>query len=266
MVRLLIRRYLNENSRQLWMSTGVCFGIMLLMALLFNSNYEYGWGAVIWMMFFFIGSISVGVSASLTFSSMSSKPGRIVAMMLPASKAEKFTSLMLIYNVFGPIAILLSALAADTLSSLLHMHAPYFFDAFKIVIDVFPQIDFEDFREHWGEIIEASSLLLLGFASLFLCNQAIYTLGSAWWPKKSFIKTFCALYALQMLLGIVMSARIFNLNWFFRWIADLNFEDISWHFIAWGSLIVWYGIIFAIFWAAWRRYKNTQLVQKFMMN
>lgn len=264
-VRLLIRRYINENSRQLWMSCGVVFGIMFLMALLINGK-DNVQGAVMWFTFLFIGSIALGVSSSLTFSSMSTKPKRIVAMMVPASKGEKFASLMIIYNVFGPLAIVLSALAADTLSSLIHLNAPYFFNAYSFITNLFPSIYSSDFSEYWGVIIEVSALVILGFASLLLCNQAFYTLGSALWPKKSYIKTFCALYVIQMVFSIFFSIGIVDFHWVFGWLADLDFRNVSWHLVSWIALIVWYAVIYLIFYAAWRRYKNTQLVQKFMMN
>ncbi|MBD5239882.1 MAG: hypothetical protein HDS64_09020 [Bacteroidales bacterium] len=264
-VHLLIRRYLAENSRQIWMSIGVCFGLMFLMALLFDGRTkDMGIGGIIWLFLFAIGGIAVQVSASLTFSSMSTKPKRIVAMMVPASKAEKFTSLILIYNIFGPIAIICSALLADTLSSMIHFHAPYFFGVFKLIVDIFPNIDFSDFREHWGIIVEVGSLFVLGGVGMLLFNQALYTLGSAFWPKKSFLKTFCVLYVIQMVFtiffGFIIQPEMF------KWFFELFENGQSWHFYAWGILITGYLIVFAIYWYAWRRYKNTQLVQTFMMN
>lgn len=267
-VRLLIRRYLNENSRQLWMAVGVVFGVMFLLALLFNSldMNDSAFGVVIWLTLFFIGGLAVEVSASLTFSSMSTKPRRIVAMMVPASKAEKFVSLMLIYNIFDPIAILLSALAADAFSAGLHLRAPYFFDMFKMMVGIFPQIDFSELSGHWGQVIEAIALIVLGLASMFFFNQSVYTLGSALWPKKSFIKTFCALYVIQMVLSIFLSIGLLGHDWILDMLSRINFGDVSWHLVIWGTMIVWYAIIIAIFWSAWRRYKSTQLVQKFMMN
>lgn len=267
-VRLLIRRYLTENSRQLWMSVLVVFGVMFLLGLLFNTMDmpEEGIGMLVWFSFFFICCLAVEVSASLTFSSMSTKPRRTIAMMVPASKAEKFVSLMLIYNIFGPIAILVSALAADALSAGLHLHAPYFFRAIEALIVMFPEIDFSELSGHWGQVIEAVSLAVLGIASMFFFSQSVYTLGSALWPKKSFIKTFCALYVLQMVLGIFLSIGVMSFEWVKNVFGFFEHGGISVHLAIWFLMIVWYAIIIAIYWVAWHRYKNMQLIQKFMMN
>ena len=258
-VLFLIRRYFNENARQLLMAVGVVFGIMLFFAMTINHamGSEYtGGGAFLWVLLSIVAGMSLIVACSLTFSSMSTKSKRIVAMMVPASKAEKFVSLLLIYNVIAPIAIIICALLADTLGSVIFLHSPYFF-AFFDEVSEFLQNNMKS-NDEW-EILFA---LIAFIGAPFVCSMATYTLGSALWPKKSFIKTFCALFAIQMLIPLVLPADLFlHLN---CWLRSLHWDNH--HLIIWGGIVAFYLFAACIYLLAWLRYRSTQLVQKLMMD
>lgn len=262
-VGLLIRRYFSENSRQLLMTLGVVFGIMLFFGLTINKSAgDYskfdGTGAILWMILFCIISFALIIVGSLTFSSMSTKPKRIVAMMVPASKSEKFVSLLIIYNVMAPIAIILSALLVDVLTSLVFMHEPYFIHFLGTLGDFFSSIK----REDYGFEVMLGIIAFVGGS--LLCSLATYTLGSALWPKKSFIKTFCVLFAFQMIIPMIIPGNL-SLR-LIEWIRDFDFENINLHILAWSVIAVYYAFAGFIYWLAWRRYRSTQVIQKFMMD
>lgn len=260
-VWFLIRRYFNENFRQLSMTVGVMFGIMLFFGITINrtiGNFEDGAGMVLWLIFFGIISFAMTVTGSLTFSSMSTKPKRIVAMMVPASKAEKFISLLLIYNIFAPLLIVFSSLLVDALTSLLFLHEPFFIQLLKQAGNVFAALKGEDYG------LEIFFGILCGVGGSLTCSMATYTLGSSLWPKKSFIKTFCVLFAVQILIPFFVPVD-FAAS-LIRWIRDSNIDDMSIHLMAWGGIALIYAFAAFLYWLAWRRYRSTQLIQKFMMD
>ncbi len=262
-VGFLIRRYFSENFRQLAMTVGVVFGIMLFFGLTINKNLNdfdhfSGTGTALWLMLFAIMSFAMIVVGSKTFSSMSTKPKRIVAMMVPASKSEKFVSLLLIYNVIMPIAIVVSALLVDVLTSLFFAHKPFFVEFAGSMGELFDSIK----REDYGFEVMAGIIALV--VGSLLSSLSIYTLGSALWPKKSFIKTFCVLFAFQMIIPMVFPGNL-TLH-FIEWLRDFDFENINLHLLAWGGIALVYVFDGFIYWLAWRCYRSTQVIQKFMMD
>lgn len=262
-IRYLIRRYFNENYRQLSMAIGVVFGIMLFFGITINKtidDYDHfnGTGAVLWIVLFCIISFSMSVIGSLTFSSMSTKPKRIVAMMIPASKAEKFVSLLLIYNLILPFLIILSALLVDALTSLLFLHQPFFIQLLGNMGKFFMELKGFDYGlEIFFGVLAVISVSLLS-------SMAIYTLGSALWPKKSFIKTFCVLFAVQVFMPYIIPVDL--MAKIIRNIRDAELDHLRVHILAWGAIVLGYAFTGLIYWLAWIRFRSTQLIQKFMMD
>lgn len=262
-VWFLIRRYFNENFRSLSMTIGVIFGIMLFFGITINKTmgdtaHFDGAGAVLWLLLFAIISFSFTIVGSMTFSSMSTKPKRIVTMMVPASKGEKFISMLLIYNVMAPIVIVASALLVDLLTSLMFLHEPYFIEFLRNISGFFRQIRVEDYGL---EIFLGIVALVVGSMT---CSIATYTLGSTLWPKKSFIKTFCVLFAVQVFTPFFIPGDLtFR---FIRWLQSVEWENVNYHVMAWGGVALIYLFAAFLYWLAWRRYRSTQLIQKFMMD
>lgn len=262
-VWFLIRRYFNENFRQLSMTLGVMFGIMLFFGIMINKtvgDYDHfdGTGFVLWLLLFGIIAFSFTIVGSQTFSSMATKPKRIVAMMVPASKSEKFVSLLLIYNVIAPVLIVASALVVDLLTSLMFLHEPFFIKYLSNIGEFFRQIRIEDYGM---EIFIGIVALVCGS---MLSSIATYTLGSALWPKKSFIKTFCVLFAIQVFMPFFIPADL-TLR-FVRWLQDVDWGNLNIHVLAWGGIALVYLFDALLYWLAWCRYRSTQIIQKFMMD
>ena len=262
-VWLLLRRYFSENLCPLSMTIGVMFGIMLFFGITINKtvgDFDHfdGAGLVLWLILFGIISFSFTIVGSQTFSSMATKPKRIVAMMLPASKGEKFVSMLLVYNVVAPIMIVVSALVVDLLTSLMFLHEPFFIKYLGNIGEFFRQIRVED---HGLEIFLGIVALVCGS---MLCSVATYTLGSALWPKKSFIKTFCVLFAVQVFMPFFIPGDL--MLRFVRWLQNVEWADVNVHVLAWGGIALIYLFAGLLYWLAWRRYRSTQVVQKFMMD
>lgn len=262
-VWFLIRRYFNENFRQLSMTLGVIFGIMLFFGITINKTVGDfdrfdGAGAVLWVLLFAIISFSFTIVGSQTFSSMSTKPKRIVTMMVPASKGEKFVSMLLVYNLIAPIMIVLSALAVDLLTSLMFLHEPFFIKYLGNLGELFRKIRVEDYG------LEILMGILTFVGGSMLCSMATYTLGSALWPKKSFIKTFCVLFAVQVFMPFFIPGDL-PLR-FIKWLSEVEWTDMNMHVLIWSGIALVYVFAGLLYWLAWRRYRSTQLIQKFMMD
>ncbi len=188
--------------------------------------------------------LGLTVLGSLTFSNLSSKRKRISALMLPASESEKFLFRLLTYLVAGSILLLIGFFIGLCICQII-------FGGGWVVFDEIGGFFNQEFS---GWIVSA-------FILMALLGNSIYTLGSALWPKLSWIKTWVILIAIQWIGTIVM--------------IILSSTDISWHtfFMFWAdhfSLLRWTGVsLLAILniacWVlAWLRFRNTQIIQRFM--
>ncbi len=267
----LTKRNFVENRRNIAITTGVIFGILLLISIMITkstrpdhiewsmSNVEER-NIMMCVMFASAAGFIAQILGSLTFSSMSTKPKRISNLMLPASQSEKFISQCLIYVVGGNMFIILSMFLADTISALIFGMAPGWMTSYGL-LRMFTDLIHET---PYGP--QALAMMILGGAVLFLLCQSIYVLGSAWWPRKSFLKTFVALFAIQVALPIIIPfGLLFN---FFpeigRIISDLNITVGQVMVGGWCGLALAYGVLFLIYWLAWQRYKRLAVVKRFL--
>lgn len=266
----LTKRYFVENRRNIAITAGVIFGILLLASIMITKSTHRDvneWSrsgaqertAFVWMMFVWAAGLIGTILGSLTFSSMSTKPKRISNLMLPAAQSEKFISQCLLYIGGGNLFIIISMLLADTISAVMFGMRPGWMSP---AISGF-------IRKLWYELPYGHQILamvVLGGAVLFLFGQSIYVLGSAWWPRKSFMKTFVALLAVQIALPIIIPfGMLFN---FFPSIArifsDLDISVEQGLAIGWCGIVLAYAALFFVYWLAWQRYKRLAVVKRFL--
>lgn len=255
-VGLLIKHDCVENKKNILMTLGVIFGVLLMISLLMTKGYqrdldcrpifhlEPDWNNwqranTIYGVYIFIGAIFTTIIGSITFANRSTKTRRINALMLPALQSEKFVSRILVYVVGGYLFIGCSMVICDVISAAAYGMKP-------AVMMIERAFRYQTELQIVGQIL-AFGLFLLG-------GQALYMLGSALWPRLSFPKTFVALFAIQILIPILMpwgwmSKTIDN-------IAESNFFLL---------LIVGYIVLAGIYYATWRVFCNTQVIQRFKM-
>lgn len=251
----LTRRNLIEERKTLMYGAGVIFGIYLLVTIFMVKNFvlpdgsKFMWNRwdsdVLVAAYGILGVLMVMILGSLTFRSMSSKSKRIKNMMLPASKSEKYWSNVLIYVVMGNLLLLVSAIICDTIVSGFCGHLPCMFEFFK-------EIRIVDGKEILALI------LLIGI--LYILPQSVYVLGSAIWPKRSFIKTFVALFVIQVVISILLPP-FFNL---FNVSTDSVSSDGVIYLRICLALLAIYGLSVGTYYLAWVRFKRMELVQRFM--
>ncbi len=190
-------------------------------------------------------SIGLTVLGSLTFSNLSSKKKRISALMIPASKAEKFILNVLVYLIGGTIALLIGFFIGLGVCQII-------FGGGEVTYDNVYSFFFNE---------SASGTIITAFILWALLGNSIFALGSSLWPKLSWIKTWVVTMVVQWIGTIAM--------------IILSTADISWYsfFMFWDghlSLLKWTGIsVLAILnivcWVlAWWRYRNVQIIQRFM--
>lgn len=206
------------------------------------------YGSMYLLISLWISGIGLTVLGSLTFNNFSSKRKRISALMTPASRLEKFTLRLLIYFVCGFILLILGLLLGFGICQI----------AFGAWVPTFNTIsDFFDI-EYSGYII--TSIVLMAFL-----GNSIYALGSALWPKLSWIKTWVIMMVIQWAGAIfLMILAAIDINWkdFFNFIRYFN-SDNAW--ILFSCFIAILAILNIACWIfAWWRYKNTQIIQRFM--
>lgn len=258
----LIQRNIIENKRYLAMIFGVIFGLTLCISILITKAF-HGDGryysdvaariVAIATAFAWIAIITVQVLGSIAFNNLNSKSRRISALMLPAARSEKFFANIAIYLAGGNICLILFLFASDSLSAAIFGMSPAWT---KIPLaEMFQSL----------QAAEISIAAILGLLWFGLFAQSIYLIGSVLWPRLSFLKTFVALLALQIVLPIILpldmiGAALTNIfNVFDNW----NAPEIVAHIMGWATMLMLYVLLAAMYLIAWHIYKRTEVIQRF---
>ncbi|MGN0214761.1 MAG: hypothetical protein ACI4AH_08160 [Muribaculaceae bacterium] len=160
--------------------------------------------------FAYIYAIGCCISASLMFSPMRTKQGRISLFTLPATSFEKYLEQFLVF-VIGftvvyfacvEVAELLRCLLAPLFWNLLGNHDAALYGKY---INHFCSLRVFDAADKliFSNIGISGNVLLLAVFLGFVVDVAIFTLGAVLWPKYSFIKTYAASYVIGIVAGFV---------------------------------------------------------------
>ncbi len=189
-------------------------------------------------------SIGMTILGSLTFNNLSSKRKRISALMLPASQTEKFMLRFLIYFVGGTLGLTIGLLFGIVVCQLSFGGG---------------QMIFKGLFEFLT--IEFSGYVIAAFILLALFGNSLYALGSSLWPKLSWIKTWVAVMMVEWVGAVLMiflsSADISWYSFFFFWSNHVSL-------LKWSGLGLLAALNIACWIFAWIRYRNTQIIQRFM--
>ncbi|MDE7413678.1 MAG: hypothetical protein K2N05_07840 [Muribaculaceae bacterium] len=152
------------------------------------------------------------------FSPLQKKTDRTAMLTCPASNFEKFVAIFLIYAVAIPIIMTIFYFFADAVRvwvysvsypecNFIHYISPDYLLTFgcgEKYLGLDPETVANSRMVAWKETLQVTalfkySLILIG--GLFF--QAIFTLGSAVWPKKSYAKTFGFLLGMGFVCGML---------------------------------------------------------------
>lgn len=196
------------------------------------------------MISMWVMSIGLTILGSLTFCNLSSKRSRISAFMIPASQAEKFTLRFLTYFVAGTLLLIIGLLIGLLICQIAFGGGAAAMDEISEFID-------QDF----------SGFVIAAFILMGILGNSLYALGSSLWPKLSWIKTWVICMVIEWVGALIlMMASVAHINWFaFSTFCGNNIELIKW-----GGLTI-LALLNIVCWIlAWRRYRNTQIIQRFM--
>lgn len=157
-----------------------------------------------------MSTIFVMLFPSRAYGEITNKAKGSEWLMLPASRLEKFTSMMLISLVVIPLVYVVVYFLSDAFVCLLDKSCGDSLMSFRIN----KEIGSSDF------VIPANGLWIL--ASSIVGNAIVFLLGGLIFKKWKVVGTVLVLFALQMVFSGLLSAFITNadLEWWGNWFAD----------------------------------------------
>lgn len=206
---------------------------------------------------FFIFSIMLCITPSLAFKNLTTKAGRTSLFTSPSSTLEKFLVNVLIYVVASFVMLFVCAQLAD----LTRYVVLRFFESKTFVVP-----NLLNFTNIFGDAMAQSFFDGGNFSGVkgpsmfigFISNIAIYFFGSVLWRRITLLKTFAAVYAIEMIVMII-AIPIFmavDMESFAQWVKDV--VEAGHFFVAYciinGALAV---IFFAL---AWHWFKRKDVV------
>lgn len=157
-----------------------------------------------------MSTIFVMLFPSRAYGEITNKEKGSEWLMLPASRLEKFTSMMLISLIVIPLVYVVVYFLSDAFVCLLDKSCGDSLMSFRIN----KEIGSSDF------VIPANGLWIL--ASTIVGNAIVFLLGGLIFKKWKVVGTVLVLFALQMVFSGLLSAFITNadLEWWGNWFAD----------------------------------------------
>lgn len=181
--------------------------------------------------FLIIGAVAASVITPSAVYGYVNKPRQgIPFAMLPASHAEKYTSMLLYTLILYPLLSLVGGMVMDSLLWLIHI-GPFKTTLFQSqVFDIFTALS-EMNREFYGSAV----LFVLMVVGSYLFNHAAFFYTNTLFKKLKFLWTILILYALQMIGSFVTIAFLgTHDDWFTQWFSGM--EDYQGVNIVFGSI------------------------------
>ena len=256
---LALRKEIVENWRQLVLALIVLYAVMSILMILGNWMTDGSEKAELFFMrdyvVMMVFSISTIIMASLSFRGLTTKPGRTELFTSPSSMIEKFLVNVLIYVVGYMVAFLVIVQLADLtrLAVLWPAHSESF--------NVPGPICFLNFIGGFTSNLNAAPHI--GHPEIFrnsmyiglLASPGLYVLGSVLWPRLSFLKTFAAAYAIEIVVMIIGMIFIHGLG-SFQNLAMLiinNIENGNFAIVMLIAAAVQFVLYWVLSWVVFRR-------------
>lgn len=176
-----------EQRKTLLVTTGGYIGICAVLGL-WSGFFGGAPAAGNFVFYLVLAWIACSLVASRMFSEITRKEGRTALLMTPARAADKFLPRLII--------VLPGMLLLCTLGYLVYGYTDVLMMGMKF--DIWPDV-YNPFA-NWTESDTCTFCSMLAF---FLLNESFFIFGAVNWPKKSFLKTFCLIAALQIALSFL---------------------------------------------------------------
>ncbi len=170
-------------------------------------------GPAIWArfgVFFATTAVFVMIFPSRAYGEITDKAKGAEWLMLPASRLEKFVSMLLISLVVIPLAYVAVYLLSDAFVCLFDKSCGDSMMSFRINANTYDD----------SLVIPANGFWIL--ASAIVENAIVFLLGGLMFKKWKVVGTLLVLFALQLILSGLVSAFITNadLEWWGDWLED----------------------------------------------
>lgn len=238
---LLVKKEWADNRKPLLLGMLVIWGTFVLMGG-FLGSLPTGAGTECFIFFFFSG-LALSIGASMAFSSMKTKEGRINVLMLPATAFQKYlvrwlatVPLLLIVVVIGIVLGDAARVLVEKMNDFSAVSMHRFFLSFN-----------------YGKNHEEIAFLVTMVGAVMLCSQACYFLGAIVWPKHAFIKTLATMQVLQILFGFLLVMCDFNRN-------TLFIDSLTG--LLWSIWIFTLVFCVVVYWLAYVRFCRSQVIYK----
>lgn len=212
---MLCRKEIVENWRALLLRVLLMYGVIALL-LLWNGYAEYvyldldsyqaiyeedpAWSFVYVVAFWSLFGFGA-IAASLTMEKMRDKEGRFSVLMLPATSFEKFFSRWFIFTVGYLVAFFLVFGLADLT---------------RVAVFSLARPDLSELIEparFWSmEFMRMEEYIRWYLITMYFFVQSLFVLGSAVWPKNSFLKTFAAVMLIVFIYVTLTVVLVKELN------------------------------------------------------
>lgn len=253
---------LTEKRRTLLLQSGMVALVLIVMACIqaFGNDYQYstytGDGdpvssdllGIYLVMLFIFGCLS----ASIMFSDLAIKEGRIRMLMRPGLAIEKFLSRCFIYIIIFLIVYGAAVFVADSMRYIiLKIRFPESHCIIPIYSTVSPALLKDILPFH--EPVFRSFVIAVGF---YVGIQSFFVLGSVIWPRMSFPKTFG-----------VFTGLIFAYSMIFAGVAELCMDGIYYSGASFLQ-VHWFGLLTTLLYGAtalnyvlaWLRLGETEVI------
>ena len=223
-------KYFVYDLKRQWKNTGMLMLIFSLFPIIFYMIYMFfaamfdgglmkifigleidgPAGGTRFVVFAVMSTIFVMLFPSRAYGEITNKEKGSEWLMLPASRLEKFTSMMLISLVVIPLVYVVVYFLSDAFVCLLDKSCGDSLMSFRIN----KEIGSSDF------VIPANGFWIL--ASSIVGNAIVFLLGGLIFKKWKVVGTVLVLFALQMVFSGLLSVFITNadLEWWGNWFAD----------------------------------------------
>lgn len=273
-----MRCYAASNSRKLILAAAAIFILWFIIAIIpvLVSNFslyremlvdsyrdEYTRDPM-WEVEGMFGMIALAVlmtiAGSMVFSGMHGRGERQTLLTLPVSNLEKFITWFLVYIVGALVVYMVSFYVCDVLRVMcVKMFTPA--GAYAHVLPIWKMMIF-CVQNSFPGIHEWIMLLCLIYGMILL-GSSFFALGSIIWQKASYLKTFVGLAALNTIVSAVTTW-----SWFMfhgsaasvEPVIHIDFE-LGWP-LTLGCIGVTVGVLYFMFWLGYRRFRDTDLVER----
>lgn len=258
-------KVVNKDFRNLWPTFGPTMIVLAslpfavwLLALVINSNFVIAPSMRV-LMIMMVSSLAAVMLPSRLYRTMNLRNEGIYYAMLPASKLEKFLSMLLFTFIVAPVVTYLGSMVLDIILRLMPTGAYHqWLWQGDCGFPLFTTIPMDD------ETMPGfhSWLLTAATYSGLLSSPAIFLFAATLFKKHKVLYTFLILYLLEFVLSVIaipVGVALFKSPDFLEWLYSTFHLWTPERIMNWvmGIVAIFNLVVFVVFtWMTWRRLKK----------